>query len=315
MSDFWKQAATDAKDGAAAYKKAKAKKDQVKGILDDITKLHSVASHLLEYNTSSSSVLLKFAFEGVERLANKYGGNAPVLNFFFRYHKPHVDLLANVLRGRNEAEFAVKWQQGAEKISKRVEGTVKELVAKNGFAGPMLNENGKLSSNLPRAFRDFCEADAHDTSTDARAAREMAEAPRSQRWIDSERERLGVIILHNARDIAGAYLTIAAEVEKFSKSMTQASKVFRKLNKGDTDSDSVFGSAADYAMQSGAIMAGGTRPGSQAFEEVQMFTSGNHVKTPSFQRMGRSYRDMRVLSENWKQWAKSVGQGSHLNMY
>jgi len=315
MSDFWNEAVTDAKDGISEYKKAKAQKEKIKGILDDITKLHTVASHLLEYNTSSSSVLLKLAYEGVERLAKKYGGNAPILSFFFRYHQPHVDLLANVLRARNEADFVIDWQRNVDKISKRIEGTAREVIAKNGFAGPMLNENGQLSSNLPREFRDFCEADAFDMSTDKQAAREMAKPARSQRNIDAERERLGLIILENARDIAGTYLAIASEVNKFSKSTIQANKHLTKLKKGKTDVDSVFGSGSEYALQMQALAAGGTDAGSRAFEEVQLFTSGNYVGTPSFQRMGQSYRDMRKLSENWQRWAKLVSQGSHMNMY
>lgn len=317
MSDFWSDAATDAKDGAAAYKKGKAKKEQVKGLLDDITKMHSVASHLLQPNTSSSSVLLQRGFECGERLAKKYGGKAPVVDFFFKYHKPHVDLLANVLRGRNEADFVVNWQQGADKISKRVEGVVRELVAKNGFAGPMLNENGKLSTNLPKQFRDFCEADAMDLTTDEQIAYEMSKSPRSHRQhkIEQERDRLGIAILENARDIAGAYLTVASEVNKFSKSVIKASAFFRNLKKGKTDSDSVFGSKSEYLMQLGAVSAGGAQAGNQSFEEAQMFINGNATQTPSFQRMGRSYRDMKKLSDNWSRWARSVEQRNHLNSY
>jgi hypothetical protein len=126
---------------------------------------------------------------------------------------------------------------------------------------------------------------------------------------------LGIAILENARDITGAYLTVASETNKFSKSVIKASAFFRNLKKGKTDSDSVFGSQSEYLMQLGALSAGGAQAGNQAFEEAQMFINGNATQTPSFQRMGQSYRDMRKLSENWSRWARSVEQRSHLNSY
>ena len=63
-----------------------------------------------------------------------------------------MDLLANVLRARNEANFAVKWQRAVDTTSKRVKATVDDLVKKNGFAGSMLNENGMLSSTYQGSF-------------------------------------------------------------------------------------------------------------------------------------------------------------------
>lgn len=315
MNDFAKNALADAQKGAATYKKAKAKRDKVKGALDDISKLHNTAQHLLEYNTSSSSFLLKTAYEGVQRLATKYGSGAPILTVFFRYHQPHMDLLASVLQAKNEANFAIKWQGTCEKKSKMIQGTVDKLVEKNGFAGAMVNSNGKLSSNLPRDFREYCELDAFDKTTPEKEALEMSQSRPSQGWADYERERLGNVILANAHDMACAFLMVANETDKFTKSMIEANAHFRKLKKGKTDVDAAFGGMAERAMQLRALANGATQEGNQGFEEVQLFTSGNAVATPSFQRTGQAYRKMRQLSEKWQRWAKLVADDSHLNSY
>jgi hypothetical protein len=68
-------------------------------------------------------------------------------------------------------------------------------------------------------------------------------------------------------------------------------------------------------MQTEAYFQGAAEKGSQAFEEVQLFIKGNYIATPSWKRMGRAYRKMRDMSENWERWAKLVPQRSHLNMY
>ena len=151
---------------------------------------------------------------------------------------------------------------------------------------------------LTKGVSRFCDSDAYDLSTDAKAALQLSKTPRSKHWMDYERERLGLVILENASDIAGAYLAVAAEHKKFAKSTIQADKYFSKLKKGKTDADAALAlGRAGYATRD-ALAAGGTEKGNQAFEELLLFTSGKYNVTPSWKRMGHSYRDMRDLSEN-----------------
>ena len=315
MSDYWTNLYKEVQQGAKQYKKVKAHQDKIQGYLDDITKLHNVASLLLQKDVKASSELLKVAYEGAERLASKLGGNAPIISFFFRYHQPHIDVFANALRAKNEADFAINWQQIADRESKQIDKTVDDIILKYGFAGPMLSPNGILSPNLPRDFRIFCESTSYEIggNDDKESFYKLSQNLRTRRWMEYEQKRLGQIILSNARDVSGAYLAVANEVKKFVNSAIKANDYFRKLNKSDNGMDLSIGGLANYFMQTEAFSS--RSAGGAEITEVQMFTNGNLINTPSFKRTAIAYRKVRKLSDNWRKWAELVVRNDHMHMY
>jgi hypothetical protein len=315
MSDFWTKVHAYSQQGAKNYNKIKEKRNKIKGYLDDINKLHSLAGLILQKDVKVSSELLKAAYEGGSRLAAKFGGNAPVISFFFDLHKPHIDRLADVMRAANEGNYAIKWQQGATQLSKEIEGTVNDIYKKNNFVGNMLNENGELSDNLPRDFRIFCDSNIYDVgrSNNGRSINKLMNSSYSMHVMEREQKRLGLIILNNSRDISNAYLAVANEVNKYSNSAIKAHAYFKKLKESNMTGDSVFGSGTDKIMQEGAWAE--MQQDKKAIEEVRCFTHGNFHDSPSFKRVSAAYRKMGRLSENWKSWSKLVMRKEHMYMY
>lgn len=326
MSDF-----SELKKNFAKMKEANAKKKKIEGYIADIRKLNRVASMIYKGDVGTSGEVLKLAYEGVERLAgltkHSYIGQ------YLAYHKKGIDSLAGILKAADMVEFVETWQSKFEKRANELAKSANVIKMANNFASSMINANNKFPTNLPPEFKAYYNyVKDYEDHWD-----EMMVGIRKKKWdkatldkylqatpylskaysqeIADKGDRLGLVVLVQANDVASAYVYFAKEHQKFVRLGEKANKMMGKLQKSKGSADFSLIKHSEYQAQLDLVKGIGNKKSSSDMDQHLLFYSGDWKKTSSYIKAGKAIKQLKEVSLNWQKWAILVEQKNHLHMY
>lgn len=286
----------------ANYQKIMAKKAKVEGLIDDGKKLYTAAAHLFDRKVDSSGVLLKLAYEGVERIASLSSNS--FIGQYLSYHRMHIDALSGVLVAASMAKFVEKWHKGFDVKASQLAISAREVLRENEFAAWMIDSDGRLARNLPPQFQNYYKA-LEDVDTRTLFAH--------QHEINAERDRLGIVILQRARDVSAAYLFFAKEHHEFIETGRKANKMMKKLLDSKGSSDRVAGLAVQKRLMENWVL--NDLNDSTKTDDLKLFMNGNWEKTSSYRKADAAIKDLHELASKWNRWAYNVKLDVHLESF
>lgn len=336
MSDNWmtdvKSAYNKSKTAKSRYDAAKTKVDKVSGYIDDISKLRTFASHLMNGRVGSKSILLTLSYDGAKRLATFLP--TPYLSRYLEYSQAGIDLLATIWKAKDETKMAQQWYDGLENVSRDLVKAIDEVTGEFSYAGAMVDHNQLLTRQLPRKFMvyfehyDDLQLDYLDYMEQSQGAVDSLPVfglgasnfqdqylGQASENLAKERDKLGLAIVRTARDIAATHKHFAMIFAKTVEAGNRASNAMLHTRNSVNPGEVVAGKAAEKKMYIDAFLKEQKNAGTLNNAEMDLFINGRWRRMSAYRRMKDSMDEMEKLSRDWYFWALSVKSGSHMQKW
>ena len=319
--------------GHNKYKSIKADIGKVEGAIDDIRKLQSFASNLINHRAGSSSVLLKLTYESMTRLAGLLP--LPYMSHYLKFYQPGIDLLSDLWRAKDEAKLAQDWSRGLHKSATEFEKAINDLVREFSYAGAMVDLDGVPSDHLPAGLKRYLKlVDDYEYSTQVvRNSIRNVDWNKPMRAMDTvsfhgeyalgqakelqrNKQSLSRGIVYQARDISAAHAHFASTFSKIESAGKRASKTMHRLTSSSNPVEKIAGLSAQKAMNWDLYdREVKTHASGIDNEDIDKFVNGNWKSMRDYKRMKHAMQKMKLLSQNWSRWATYAARGNFMQWY